>query len=89
MTCCRQVAVFNLWSKNVVDIRESYDQFWVTNTSIEYIDQAYLVLRFQRSFDSVFNQDMLQASHSSPSMPNGGLSITELCIYLSGPHAAL
>lgn len=57
-----QVEVFDLWAKNVEYIQESYDQFTVTDTSIEYIQQNHLVLRFRRKFDTVFRPDVQQVS---------------------------
>ena len=61
MCRCMQIGIFNLWSKSIVDIRESYDQFSITDQSIEITPETHLVLRFHRKFDAVFNTGTLQA----------------------------
>ncbi|KAK9808162.1 hypothetical protein WJX73_003763 [Symbiochloris irregularis] len=50
----QHINVYDLWSKTVRDVRPSYDQYDITNSSIEYTTDNYLVLRFRRTFDSVF-----------------------------------
>ena len=57
---CLQVGIFNLWSKSIVDIRESYDQFSITEGGMELTPETHLFLRFRRRFDDVFNPNQLQ-----------------------------
>ena len=57
-----QVKMFNLYSKTIMDIQESYDQFIISNQSLELIggDLRHIVLRFWRKYDAVFRPGKVQ-----------------------------
>ena len=60
-----QVKLFNLNSKSIVDIQESYDQFIISNSSLEFIDPSnlrHLVLKFWRRYDYVFQPGKIQVN---------------------------
>lgn len=57
-----QVKLFNLYSKSIVDIQESYDQFIIANQSLELISERHLVLRFWRRYDYMFQHNRIQVN---------------------------
>lgn len=60
-----QVKLFNLYSKSLGGVRESYDQFVISNSSIEIINDKHLVLKFWRKYDAVFAPGKVQVCCSS------------------------